>query len=188
MSITHEERGTLENNVLRELRTQRGWSQERLALISGVPGPSVTRFETGERLITADAAEKMAGSLGVDSLALSLAHNLAVLKQRMDDGREGPGRAGNLARTLLETLERNDLTDRQAEIVAKALEALQAMIRTSSHSHGGYENADSGSDYEAQMLALGRDVFGRKLRKSEVEKRRREKGLSTGPVMTEVEE
>src|SRR5215208_1554379 len=165
--------GTLENNVLCELRTLRGWSQEQLALRSGVPGPSVTRFETGERLITADAAEKMARSLGVDSLALSLAHNLAVLKQRMDDGREGPGRAVNLARTLLETLERNDLSDKQAEIIAKALEALQAMIRNSSRSPRAYKTTDSGSDYEAQMLVLERDVFGRKLSISEVEKRRR---------------
>jgi transcriptional regulator with XRE-family HTH domain len=180
MSITRGEWGTLENTVLRELRTLRGWSQERLALKSGVPGPSVTRFETGERLITADAAEKMARSLGVDSLALSLAHNLAVLKQRLNDGREGPRRALNLARTLLETLERNDLSDKQAEIVAGALESLQAMIRNSSRSAGAYKNADSGSDYEIQMLVLDRDVFGRKLPKSEAEKRRREKGLSTG--------
>lgn len=177
----------MENNVLRELRTLRGWSQERLALKSGVPGPSVTRFETGERLITADAAQKMAGPLGVDSLALSLAHNLAVLKQRMNHGREGPERAVNLARTLLETLERNDLTDQQAEIIAKALVGLQVMIRNSSRSSDAYKNADSGSDYEVQMLALGRDVFGRKLPMSEVEKRRREKGVFTEPVMTEAE-
>jgi transcriptional regulator with XRE-family HTH domain len=177
----------MESNVLRELRTLRGWSQERLALKSGVPGPSVTRFETGERLITADAAEKLARSLGVDSLALSLAHNLAVLKQRMDEGWEGTGRAANLARTLLETVERKDLSDKQAKIVSEALEDLQTMIRNRSRSLSAYENTDSDGDYEAQMLALGRDVFGRKLPEGEAERKRRAKGAPTRPVMAEAE-
>lgn len=161
-------------SVLRELRKQKGLGVRALAQKSGVAAPSITRFEKGERLITADAAQKLARGLGVDSLALSLAHNLAVLQQKMAAGEEGPRRAVSLARTLLETLENGEISRKQTKTITEALEQLVAILEA--HRPRELIMAKSADDdYEAQMLALGRNVFGQRLSDEDIRRRQEER-------------
>ncbi|MCE5182271.1 MAG: helix-turn-helix transcriptional regulator [Betaproteobacteria bacterium] len=53
-------------NRLREFRTSKGISQEKLAELSGLHRTYVSSVERFERNITVDNMERLAGALGVD--------------------------------------------------------------------------------------------------------------------------
>ena len=48
-----------------QLRKERGLSQEKLARLAGMKQPMINRFETGDRRINVDHAEKLASVLGI---------------------------------------------------------------------------------------------------------------------------
>jgi transcriptional regulator with XRE-family HTH domain len=52
-------------NRVRELRRERGWSQETLAAKSGLNRPYLSLVETGKRNITLRQAEVIANTFGV---------------------------------------------------------------------------------------------------------------------------
>jgi len=50
---------------LRDVRVEKGWSQERLAEALGLDSMTISRIETGRRSLTAGAAIRAAEALGV---------------------------------------------------------------------------------------------------------------------------
>ncbi len=55
---------------LRQIRTKRGISQERLAEIAGLHGTFVSLIERGQRNITLETIEKLADGLNVEMAEL----------------------------------------------------------------------------------------------------------------------
>jgi transcriptional regulator with XRE-family HTH domain len=55
---------------VRELRHERGWTQEQLAFEAGVKRAYISEVENGQRNVSLDVVEKLAKALGVaaDSL------------------------------------------------------------------------------------------------------------------------
>jgi transcriptional regulator with XRE-family HTH domain len=55
---------------VRELRHERGWTQEQLAFEAGVKRAYISEVENGQRNVSLDVVEKLATALKVDPSAL----------------------------------------------------------------------------------------------------------------------
>lgn len=78
---------------LRDARSAKGWSQERLAEVLGLEAVTVSRLETGRRSLTAGAAVRAAEALGI---------NVAVLLGVTESPPAGEDEAVHLLRQLPE--------------------------------------------------------------------------------------
>ena len=56
--------------VIRSLREQKGWSQEKLALEAGMGTSHVSRIERGERRLPTNRLDSLAGALGTTPAAM----------------------------------------------------------------------------------------------------------------------
>ena len=61
---------------LRQLRHERGWTQEELAHRAGLDRNYVGMLERCENAATVDTLERLAGALGIDALELLRGDNL----------------------------------------------------------------------------------------------------------------
>jgi transcriptional regulator with XRE-family HTH domain len=60
----------IRQNRLRELRAARGWSQERVAVLTGQSHAAVNRHENGNRGLTPDVMRRYAELFEVDTVEL----------------------------------------------------------------------------------------------------------------------
>lgn len=164
--------------VLRALRQRRGESMSGVARKSGVDLSLLSHIESGRRLMSGDVALKSAGVLGVDPVLLSIAHNTAALKARVESGQDPPQRAATLATALLRMLEGGELSDEQQRAARSAVVELVKLIEEHATSAGTLadlarssvpgggtapsETPDRETEYGALMDALDRDIRGRR--------------------------
>jgi phage repressor protein C with HTH and peptisase S24 domain len=57
-------------NMIKDLREEKGFSQQQLAEAVGTSQPQINRLETGERKLTKEWAERLSGPLGVSATSL----------------------------------------------------------------------------------------------------------------------
>lgn len=60
------DRGVTLGELIRVNRESKGWSQRELSRRCGVPGPTISRIESGERLGGIDTVLRITGALGID--------------------------------------------------------------------------------------------------------------------------
>lgn len=71
--------------VIRSLREEKGWSQERLALEAGMGTSHVSRIERGERRLPTTRLDELAAALGTSSAAIYAALEGTQLLQTLPD-------------------------------------------------------------------------------------------------------
>ncbi len=69
---------------LRVLRFMRGWSQEKLAAVSGLHRTYISAIERGERNISLDNIEKLADAFGLSIKEMLAAPDPAKLAKLLD--------------------------------------------------------------------------------------------------------
>ncbi|KQP20046.1 helix-turn-helix transcriptional regulator [Pseudorhodoferax sp. Leaf267] len=70
---------------VRQLREQRGWSQEQLAALSGLNRSYVGEIERGQVIVSIVTVQKLASALELDAAGL-LARSAQIGKQRQARG------------------------------------------------------------------------------------------------------
>lgn len=75
--------------MLRRARKARGWSLAEESAVTGVPKPTLARWERGEAPRNLVAYLALLGSLGIEADALYRPGSYRVLQSFVDDGQEG---------------------------------------------------------------------------------------------------
>lgn len=114
--------------TLQDLRKRSGLTQQALARRAGVLNSQIGAAETGARNLSTDVAEKSARVLGVDPVRLMISHNTAALKARVEAGEEGPIRALNLAKMLVQLLDEGALEPKHRSLAKRAASELLSLV------------------------------------------------------------
>lgn len=156
--------------TLQELRRQAGISQRKLAAQAGVDRANLVRAESGVSTLSPEVAMKSAQVLGVDGVQLMIEHNTGLIKSRVESGEEGPLRALNLSKTLLQLIEDDSLEPKHRKMAKEAASELLALVEK--HIGEDRNRTIGAASEEETNLSLNRDSRGRPISEREAEQRR----------------
>lgn len=164
--------------TLQALRKRSNLSQNALAAKSQIPRSIIVESEGGKRDLTSEVAMKAAPVLGVDAVRLLIEHNTAAIKRRIDAGTEGPTKAANLARMLVQLLEEGSMNQSQRMAARAAVKELLDILEEHAGTKGTVDVATKSGTATAEEdmdLFLHRDTAGRPISEREANQRREDR-------------